>query len=205
MTITVANLVIGGIPPKTAFRVCPALVDACARFEINTPAQQGGFVGQCAVESLDFTQAEEQLSYGSVERICAVFRFIKAEEAIGLVRNPEKLANRVYSNRLGNGPPESGDGWRYRGRGFIQITGRANYAQAAETCGLPFLADPDSVAKEVGASQSAAAFWDDHGCSDLATLGEWDRITRIVAGPSMMFARQRAERSAAFAAAFSGV
>lgn len=205
--ITVGTLVIGGLAPVVASRICDDMVAACARFDISTPARQGAFVAQCSVESTDFSRREENLFYTTAARVLGVFpsKVKTAEQAAALLRNPVELANFVYAGGNGNDPdPAVGDGHRYRGRGWIQLSGKTNYRLAGDDCGLPFLDDPDSVARVPGCCQSAAAFWDRTGCSALADAGRWDDVTRRVNGPGMLMRGLRAARSISFASAFSG-
>jgi putative chitinase len=194
--ITVGTLVIGGLGPTAAARIVAALVDVCARFGLSTPEREGGFVAQCAVESADFSRVEENLYYRTPERVMEVFGphlIPSLEAARELICAPAALANRVYANRLGNGDEASGDGWRFRGRGFLQLTG----------CGLPFLEDPDYVATVSGAFESAASFWDRAGCSELADARAWDAITRKINGPAMLLRSLRSTRSIEFSRAFA--
>ena len=159
-----------------------------------------GFVAQCRVESADFTRLEENLHYSTPERIRAVFpsRVPSLADAARLVRNPKALANRVYHSRLGNGPEGSGDGYAFRGRGIVQLTGRANYADAAEALARPYVEQPELVAQPSDACLTAAWFWHSRKLSILADSAQWDAITRAVNGPAMLHAdlrRQHAEQA----------
>ncbi len=203
--ISVATLVAAGVPPTQARLFAEPLAAACARFGITTPARVAGFVAQCRVESADFTRLEENLMYTRPERIREVWpsRVPSLADAAPLARNPQRLANRVYASRLGNGPEASGDGWRYRGRGLKQLTGRANYADAATALGRPYLEQPDLVAMPADACLTAAWYWHTIKGNVLADSAQWDAITRAVNGPGMLQAdlrRQYAEQAvAAFA------
>jgi putative chitinase len=130
------------------------------------------FLAQIAVESAEMNRLEENLNY-SAERLRAVWprRFPTAEIAQRYARNPEALANFVYSNRMGNGPPESGDGWKYRGRGLKMVTGRNNYLAAATALGLPLISDPDLLLTKPAAAKSAAHFWAAHP-QDLSIIAD---------------------------------
>lgn len=198
--ITVRSLVAAGLAPTQARTFAEPLAAACARFQIDTPARVAGFVAQARVESADFTRLEENLSYTTPERIRGVFpsRVPSLADAARLVRNPQSLANRVYASRLGNGPEASGDGWRYRGRGVVQLTGRANYADAAESLARPYVERPELVAEPADACLTAAWFWHSRKLSILADSAQWDAITRAVNGPAMLHAdlrRQHAEQA----------
>jgi putative chitinase len=127
------------------------------------------FLAQIAHESAELTRLEENLSY-SAARILAVWpgRFPTLESARPFERAPERLANRVYASRLGNGDVASGDGWRFRGRGLLQITGRGSYRAAAQALGLPLEAEPERLATPEIAALSAAHFWRSRGLNELA-------------------------------------
>ena len=126
---------------KTALPLCKepdqwaqALNPAMDKFEINTPARVACFLAQTGHESGQFNRLIEGLFYKTAARLTAVWprRFPNEASAAPYVKNEEKLANFVYANRIGNGPVESGDGFRYRGRGLIQITGRSNYSDVGK-------------------------------------------------------------------------
>lgn len=191
--ISIATLIACGLQPTQARAFAEPLATACARFGIDTPRRVAGFVAQCRVESADFTRLEEGLYYTTPARIRAVFpsRVRGEADAATLARNPRALANRVYAGRLGNGDEGSGDGWAYRGRGLIQITGRDNYAAAAAACGKLYLERPDLVAQPEDAALTAAWFWSAAGLNTLADLRQWDGITRRVNGPAMLHADLR--------------
>jgi putative chitinase len=198
MNLTLATLIAAGMPPTQARQFVVPLSEACARFNINTGARLAGFLAQCRVESADFTQLEENLYYTTPERIRAVFpsRVNSLQDAASLTRNPKALANRVYAGKIGNGDEASGDGFRFRGRGLKQLTGRANYADAAAGLGRPYVEQPDLVALPADACLTAAWFWNNAKANHLADSAQWDAITRAVNGPGMLQAdlrRQYAE------------
>lgn len=166
-----------------------ALEPALQRYDINTVPRVCSFLAQTGYESSQFTRLVENLNYTSVARLVEVFRKRLPNETVAApyVRNPEGLANRVYANRLGNGPPASGDGYRYRGRGLIQITGRGNYRAAGEALGLDLVEDPDLLRVPEHAAMSAAWFWKSRGLNELADdettdddLEDFTRITRLI-------------------------
>jgi len=193
MIVTVQALIAAGIAPAQAREFVQPLALACQRFDIDTPARVGAFVAQCRVESSAFTALEESLWYRDPDRLRRIFpsRIPDLMTAAMLVKAPERLANRVYSDRLGNGNEASGDGWRYRGRGLKQLTGRANYGDAAEALGRPYLEHPELVAKPVDACLTAAWFWHANKCNILADSAQWDAITRVVNGPGMVAKDER--------------
>lgn len=193
MIITVASLIAAGIAPTQARVFAEPLSAACARFAIHTPARIAAFLGQCSMESAGFTRLEENLFYTTPERIRAVFpsRVKSLADAAQLTRNPQALANRVYAGRLGNGDEASGDGWRYRGRGLVQLTGRDNYVAAADALALQLVTNPEQVAEPAAACMTAAWFWHARKLNILADSAQWDAITRAVNGPAMLHAAQR--------------
>lgn len=195
--ITVASLTAAGIGPTQARQFAPSLAAAAARFDINTPPRVAAFIAQCRVESAGFTALEEGLSYSTPERIRQVFptRVASLADAATLVRKPQALANRVYGSRLGNGNEASGDGWKFRGRGLKQLTGRANYADAAVGLGRPYVDHPEWVALPEDACLTAAWYWHAAKCNILADSGQWDAITRAINGPGMLQAALRKQYS----------
>lgn len=194
--ITVAALIAAGIAPTQAKAFAEPLIAACARFGIDTPIRQAAFVAQCSHESASFTQVEEGLYYRNPERIRQMWpsRVPSMADAAQLIRNPQKLANHVYANRNGNGDEASGDGWRYRGRGLIQLTGRANYMAAGAALGAPYKDQPELVAQPVHAALTAAWYFVTAGCLPLADASNTDAITRKINGAAMAGAADRRQR-----------
>mgnify|MGYP003526712916 CR=1 FL=1 len=186
-------LIACGLLPTQARRFAPHMALAAERFGINTTARIAAFVAQCRVESANFTQLEEGLFYRDADRLLKIFpsRVKSLAQAQTLVRNPQSLANVVYADRLGNGPADSGDGWRFRGRGVKQLTGRTNYTEAAAALGRPYVEQPDLVAEDADACLTAAWFWHKTGCSGLADTWQINEITRRVNGPGMLQASER--------------
>ncbi len=191
--ISISSLIACGLSPTAARAFADHLAVACDRFGVNTPRRVAGLIGQCMVESQGFTALEEGLYYSTPARIRAVFPSRVTSDAIAarLARNPQALANCVYANRLGNGDEASGDGWKFRGRGLIQLTGRSNYAAAAAGCGKLYLERPDLVAQPEDAALTAAWFWATAGLNAHADVGNWDAITKRVNGPAMLHAAER--------------
>lgn len=194
--LTVATLIAAGLAPTQARDFAEPLFAACQRFEIRTPVRQAAFVSQCAHESAGFTRLEENLFYGTPERIRAIFpsRVVSMADAATLIRKPEALANRVYANRLGNGDEASGDGWLYRGRGLIQLTGRANYMVAGDAMGVPLKEQPDLVMRPAYAALTAGWFFAAAGCNALADASNIEAITRAINGPAMAGMADRRQR-----------
>jgi putative chitinase len=138
-----------------------SLIKILVDYDINTPKRISAFLAQTAHESADYTQLAENLNY-SASRLMQVWprRFPNINIAKQYERNPQKLGNFTYANRLGNGPPESGDGYRYRGRGLIQLTGKANYNAFGNSIGISPEEASDYLETFDGAVHSACWFWD---------------------------------------------
>lgn len=193
MGITIATLIAAGLAPTQARTFAEPLAAACEHFGFRSPNRQAALVGQCRVESKGFADLEEDLYYRTPERIAEIFAAARPlSVAQKLVRNPQALANRVYAGRLGNGDEASGDGWRYRGRGLIQITGLENYAAFELSTGVDVVERPEQLAEPVGACMSAAWFL-------LRVIPEmdachWDGVTKAV-NPRMLEADRRRQYS----------
>jgi putative chitinase len=203
MQFSVSQLISGGIAPTQARLYQEPLAAACQRFDITTQPRLAAFLAQCNVESGAFVHAEENLYYSSPERVRQIFPSAVPSlgDAARLVRNPQALANVVYAGRNGNGAASSGDGWRYRGRGLIQLTGRDNYADAAESLHQPYLDNPDLVASPEHAAMTAAWYWHVHKLNVLADAGLVDAITKAVNGRAMLHRDLRRQLTADAAAA----
>lgn len=167
--------------PRLAAFAAP-LAEAMVEFGIDTPARQAAFLAQIAHESGGLRYLEEKLNY-SADRLRAVFpRHFSTQEAIVYARQPSRIASRAYAGRLGNGDEESGDGWTYRGRGLIQITGRDNYRACSLALGVDLLAEPDRLLEPVLAARSAAWFWQERGLNRYADAGDFTAITLKING-----------------------
>lgn len=153
------------------------------RFGISTPRQQAAFIGQCGHECGNFKVLEENLNYRAATLMKLwPKRFPTLEVANGYAGNPRKIANMVYANRMGNRDEASGDGYRFRGRGCIQLTGHANYYHAGQALGVDFVKEPDLVATPQYAALTAGWFWSTHGCNPLAEAGNWVALTKKING-----------------------
>ncbi len=205
MSISILQLIQSGVPPTQARMFAEPLTAACERFDIDTPNRISAFVAQCLVESQFFTKLEEDLWYRKPERINEVFRGRVGglQQASQLAGNPKDLANVVYANRNGNGDSLSGDGWKYRGRGLIQLTGRGNYQEAALGLGRPYISNPDLVALPEDACLTAGWYWHRVSANRLADAGAIDAITKAVNGPAMHQATLRRQYSEEARVAFA--
>jgi putative chitinase len=164
--------------------------EAMACFGIDTPARAAAFLAQVAHESNQCRNVEERFDYPAL-RLMGLWprRFPSMESALRYEMNPVKIANYVYANRMGNGDESSGDGYLYRGRGLIRVTGRSNYSAASDALGVDFLLDPDAMLEPAHAALSAAWFWQTRGLNELADDYSDDqddedfrRITQVVNG-----------------------
>lgn len=165
----------------------PALNRAMLRWKIDSRLRQAAFIAQIGHESGQLRNLVENLSYRA-DRIRQVGQASAAgsrwrsmvPRAAELAGSPERLANAVYGGRMGNGPEASGDGWRFRGRGLIQLTGRDNFRAASEALGLPLLDEPQLLEQAEHAAQSAAWWWKTHGLNELADAGKISDIGSII-------------------------
>jgi putative chitinase len=166
--------------------VIAMIPDTAAKFQINTPLRLAHFLAQCGHESGGFRVTQENLNY-SAKGLMGIFKKYFPTEAIAnqYQRNPQKIANKVYANRMSNGDEASGDGFKFRGRGYIQLTGRDNYTQFGKAIGEDIAGNPDSVSSKY-ALLSAAWFWSKNGLNKLADGGATDAtvtsITKRVNG-----------------------
>ena len=170
-----------GVRPDVATRWAPVFAAEIKpdTFSLGL-AEVDDFLGQILHESAMLTRIEENLNYTSAARICAVWpsRFKTTDDAEQFVRNPIGLANRVYGFRMGNEEP--GDGWRYRGRGLLQVTGRDNYRALGRVLGMPLEKDPDLLTRPDLALRASVAWWE--GNIPDGVVGDIQRVTRRVNG-----------------------
>ena len=166
--------------------VIDSIPEVASKFGINTPLRVAHFLAQCGHESGGFKVTSENLNY-SAKGLAGIFKkyFPTEAAATPYARQPQKIANKVYANRMANGSEASGDGYKFRGRGYIQLTGRDNYTQFGKAIGVDILSNPDSVATTY-ALASAAWFWSKNGLNKLADVGASDTavtsITKRVNG-----------------------
>ncbi len=166
--------------------VIAMIPDTAAKFQINTPLRLAHFLAQCGHESGGFRLTQENLNY-SAKGLNGIFKkyFPTEAAAAAYARNPQKIANKVYGNRMGNGDEGSGDGYKFRGRGYIQLTGKDNYTAFGKSIGEDICANPDKVASTY-ALLSAAWFFSKNGLHKMADEGATDavvtKITKRVNG-----------------------
>ena len=153
------------------------------RFDISTPFRQAAFIGQAAHESGNFKMLVENLNYRA-ETLMKVWpkRFPTLEFAKQYERDPKKIANSVYANRMGNRDEASGDGFRFRGRGLFQTTGHAGYYHAGQALGEDFVMQPDLVATPQYAALTAGFFWSTHKLNQYADSRDYKTMTKKING-----------------------
>lgn len=185
----------------------PALTAAMAEAGITNPNEQAAFMGQMHHESAGFTQLEESFNYSSSSRIMDVSRNARnqGQEAVeaAMAQGPEAVAELMYGGRMGNTEP--GDGHRYRGRGFTQLTGRDNYTAASEALGIDLVNNPDMAADPEVAAKVATWYWQNRGgLSEAAQRGDTREVTRLINGGHNGLEDREAQTSRYLAAAQAG-
>lgn len=171
-----------GIDLNHAQVMCDTLNSVFQHYDISTPERQAAFIAQCGHESGGFKFMEENLNYKAESLIRTWPRHFDETNAAEYAHNPEKIANRVYGGRMGNGSEETGEGYAYRGRGFLQLTGKANYEAAANALQIDLVSNPEIVGTPEGAVATAGWFWDKHGLNKHADAGDIAEMTKIING-----------------------
>jgi putative chitinase len=195
----VEHIVAAGVKQATAQKWVDAVAAACQEFGIDTPQRIAGFLSQCAHESGGFERLQENLNY-SADGMAGIWpkRFavlgpdgkpVKKDGknqpnkfALALHRKPEMIANVVYSGRMGNGPTESGEGWKYRGRGLKQLTGKTNHSNCSKGLGVDLVDNPDLLLEPIYAARSAAWFWSTNKCNVFADAEDIEGLTKRING-----------------------
>ena len=179
------------VAPKCDPKFVEPIRKACVEHDMLTVRRIAAFIAQCAHESLGFTALNEVMSYSTAERIKEIFgkgdagraRFPTLASCVPYVKQPEKLANYVYANRMGNGPPASGDGWRFRGGSPLHVTGKRNWTLFAESIGMPVEEAMAYARTPEGGMMAAAWFWESNDINRLAdTPGVADESKAINGG-----------------------
>lgn len=187
--ITIGLLEALGVRHALAVQYAPLLAIAAHRYHIDTtPRRVAAWLATLAHESARFARLVESLNY-SAEGLAATWPARYADMtgqpnalAQSIARKPATIASLTYANRMGNGPSATGDGWIYRGRGLIQITGRDNYDRSGDALGLDLILNPERLEDPYYAALSAAEWWHRHGCNALADTGDLAAVTRKVNG-----------------------
>jgi len=179
----------------------PHIIKTCEEFEINTEQRIAAFLAQTAHESGGYTMLEENLNYSDVT-MAAVWpnRFAVIDPATkkpkkdekgknipnsfakALHRKPQLIANTVYSNRMGNGTIESGDGWKHRGMGLKQLTGKDNHKRCGDYLGVDFVATPELLLEPEYAARSAGWFWKTNKLNTFADNSDIKGMTKVING-----------------------
>lgn len=176
------------------------ITQTCIEFEINTPQRIASFLAQTSHESGGYTMLTENLNYKATTLAgCWPNRFaemdgkkkpkkdakgalIPNKVALSIAGKPELIANFVYSSRMGNGAPQTGEGWLYRGRGAKQLTGKDNYKRCGEALGLDLINNPDLLIEPINAARSAGWFWKVNKLADFADAGDIKGMTKKING-----------------------
>jgi putative chitinase len=207
MTPEIAQLVAAGV--KEPDKWLSAIQQTCEKFQITSERRIAGFLAQTAHESAGYTALTENLNY-SADTMAVVWpnrfaekgadgKYVKENGknkpnkfALALHRKPEMIANVVYSARMGNGPIESGDGWKYRGRGLKQLTGKDNYTRCGQGLGIDLIDAPDRLLEPLYASLSAGWFWKSNKCYEFADNGDFEGLTKRINGGLIGLADRKA-------------
>jgi putative chitinase len=182
------------IMPKLpdASRALPPLQSAMSEFDVNTPMREAAFLAQIAHESAELTRVVENLNYGANGLMTTFPKYFPdLPKAQQYERNQEKIANYVYASRIGNRDETSGDGWRYRGRGPIQITGRDNYAKYGDLLKVDLVNNPDQAAAPEVGFRIAGAYWRENGLNDAADKEMIETITERINGKKKLGLAER--------------
>lgn len=198
MTVTSPLLVAAKI--KNPDKWLQPIIETCVEFEINTPQRIAGFLAQTSHESGGYTMLTENLNYKAATlAACWPNRFaemgadkkpkkdakgalIPTKVAHSIAGKPELIANLVYSSRMGNGAPQTGEGWKFRGRGLKQLTGKDNYARCGRDLGVDLVSHPDLLLEPVYAARSAGWFWKVNKLSEYADNGDIKGMTKKING-----------------------
>jgi putative chitinase len=197
MIPTIADLQAAKI--KNPEKWIDAVIATCQEFDINTPQRVAGFLAQTSHESGGYTMLSENLNYRAATlAACWPNRFavmgpdkkpkkengklVPTAVANSIAGKPELIANLVYSSRMGNGPAESGEGWKFRGRGLKQLTGKDNYTRCGAALGVDLVANPDLLLEPLYAARSAGWFWKANNLSAFADVGDIKGMTKKING-----------------------
>jgi putative chitinase len=188
---------------------------ACEKFKITSANAIAALLGNVGVESNGLNVFSEDMNYSAQglaktwpARFATDLHAVSVtpnQKALLLAKNPQAIANVVYANRMGNGPEESGDGWKFRARGPIQITGRANYIACGAAIGCDLLTYPDRLLEPMYGAQSAAWFFWRTRCITLADAGRFDDVVRAINGALPNQANQGQRRIALINAALAAI
>jgi len=207
MTPDIADLQAAKI--KNPEKWLDAVVATCQEFEINTPQRVAGFLSQTSHESGGYTMLSENLNYRAATlAACWPNRFavlgadkkpikengklVPTAVANSIAGKPELIANLVYSSRMGNGPAESGEGWKFRGRGLKQLTGKFNYEKCGQALGVDLVGNPDLLLEPIYAARSAGWFWKSNNLSSFADANDIKGMTKKINGGLIGYEQRQA-------------
>lgn len=151
-------------------------------YQIDTPDRVSCFLAQAGHESGGFMRKSENLNYKAEGLLKTFKKYFTPAEANAYAHQPEKIANHVYANRMGNGPERSGDGWRYRGAGWIQLTGHDNHIRCLDDLAIDVVDNPSYLTTIEGATNSACWFWSVNKLNDLADIPDMKKLTKRING-----------------------
>lgn len=149
---------------------------------VNTVNRRAAFIAQTAVESAYYSALIENLHYSAAKLLVTFPTHFDATNVMQYANQPDKIANRAYANRMGNGDESSGDGFKYKGRGLIQLTGKDNYQHCSDDLKIDFVTDPDYAATITGAFLSTNWFWNKNNLNSWADKDDIKTITHLVNG-----------------------
>jgi putative chitinase len=171
-----------GCKPDVAEGLAQCLPDVLEKYAIDTPLRVAHFLAQTAHESEGFTHFVENLNYSAAGLQNTFPKYFHTANPAAYARNQEKIANHVYANRMGNGDEASGDGWKFRGRGMIQLTGRDNYTHFSNDAGTDAVQNPDLLSTPAGAAESAAWYWKERDINKPADEDDVVKVTKLING-----------------------
>ena len=160
----------------------PAFIKTCFKYNITSPLRMAHFFSQLSHESENFKVLQENLKYSASGLLSVFGKYFNSTTANQYRNQPQKIANRVYANRLGNGNEASGDGWKYRGRGYIQLTGKENYNLYKNYSKLDVVKNPDLLLDPNVALDCAGWYWNSRNLNPLADKDDVTSITKKING-----------------------
>jgi len=174
--------------------LCSVLNKVLPSYGINTKNRIAGFLAQCAVESAEFNVLEENLNYGA-QGLMSTWKskFPTIDIANQYARQPDKIANYVYANKLGNGPESSGDGWKFRGHGVIQLTGKDSHLLFAKYRNISLDQALEILKTLEGAVMSGCYYWNSRNLNAAADADDIKKMTLLVNGPALLHLDKRTE------------
>ena len=178
-----------------------AAMEILPKYEINTPNRIAGFFAQCGHESMNFTVLSENLNYRAetLEKLFSKYFSKSGRNAADYAKQPEKIANVIYAGRMSNGDTASGDGYRFRGRGVVQLTGRDNYTQFGKSVGMSPEQVIDYVTTKKGALESACWYWNSRNLNAACDANDIVKMTKLVNGGTIGLEDRRKHYEAALA------